>query len=383
MAPPNLSVQLQDLQLEYCQQLTPSLLSAALSTLPSLTSLGLSEAGLHSREDISTALDALQGQVTQLRWSCLGPAVPRVPQFLTSSAEISKLRRLQRLVLDGFTLNDDGLRALMTYCPILRHLQIDSCKLQVSHAEHPAACRWLELKVSKSISIKSLAHLPLTDIQNLFVEHLTVCVEAADSSAAEPASSQHTQPGRLSTEYDVSLAAGKLSAALAAEPACSFGCHGRLTLECPVHEMPDLLPLLARWQGVESLYLQANGMRRWPWLETLTPAAIGALGALLTMLPSCTALSLGGVKPHAETSLLPALVHTSITHIFLRYVHMTEAKLRLWCSGVQAGCRVTVNLEASCTFYGRIGRLREALAAAGNGVQLVFDGVLEDMQQQP
>jgi hypothetical protein len=159
-------------------------------------------------------------------------------------------------------------------------------------------------------------------------------------------------------------AAAKLAAAMAAAPDCTLGVSNGLSLACRVAEMPLLLPLLARWEGVTSLELAT------PQRECLTPAALGALGALLEIMPSCIALLIRGLLPHPSIQLLPALVRTHVSTVVLVHTHMTEAHLMLWCAGGQASRPITVELSDNCDLVGSISRVRSALTVPGSGVEL-------------
>jgi hypothetical protein len=133
-------------------------------------------------------------------------------------------------------------------------------------------------------------------------------------------------------------------------------------LSCLVSEMTSLLPLLARWHGVQLLHLET------PMGEGLTPAAVGALGALLERLPTCTDLQICGPVPHPCALLLPALARTSISTVHLDHERLSEARLMLWCAGGQPNRPITVH--ADCDFSGDSEHLHGILAMAGSAVQL-------------
>ncbi len=136
--------------------------------------------------------------------------------------------------------------------------------------------------------------------------------------------------------------------------------------------MPDMLPVLSHWWGLQRLELCASG------LDHLTPSAVAALGALLDALPSCRELGFERVLPHASAPLLPMLVSTCVEEVCLRHTHMTEADLMLWCAGDHVSRPITVVLRPFCIpgccddASDCLVRVRRHLAEAGSAVRLVL-----------
>jgi hypothetical protein len=146
------------------------------------------------------------------------------------------------------------------------------------------------------------------------------------------------------------------AAAMAAAPDCAFACDGDVTLHCRASELPQLLPLLARWRGVAGLELITPDSTD----SCLIPVAVGALGVLLQGMPLCTQLRLDGFTPHQFAPLLPALAGTAVDTIFLDHDHVTEPQLALWCAGQAGHCIRVVVTGANCELSGY---LKEVLAA--------------------
>jgi hypothetical protein len=330
------------------------LLAPTLAALPSLTSLdvtlrcSLTDSGV----DMSSMLSALAGQLTQLVWFheyVFLHEEPSLPSLLTSPAILCKLGKLQWLDMMGITLDDAGLRVLLENLPTLTHVGVRKFVLHESHAD--VGCRWEDLSMI-AVSTTCLAHLPLRGIKRVCVSQVMSTAAAAGGGGAAAAS--HT------------AAAAQLTAALSAtSPDCTWAtCYDKFTLRCKVAEMPLLLPLLARWTGIEVFKLIT------PEGECLTPAAVGALRALLKGMPSCTELSIGGLTPHPSIQLLPVLARTNVSTVVLVHTHMTEAQLMLWCSGGQARRPITVELQEACRFSGIISQVHDALDVPGSGVEL-------------
>ncbi len=326
------------------------LLVSALAALPSLTSLDV-KLLCHctdSRVDMSTVLPALAGQLTQLAWSCEWHEQPRLPSWLASPAVLGKLSKLKELHTFGTTLDDAGFLFLLLNLPLLTHIGVRKVVLQHSHAD--AGCSWEELRMC-TVTVTSLADLPLRGIKRVCVDELVSAAAAVAGDDGVEAAASHT-------------AAARLTAALAAAPDCTLGVSNGLSLACRVAEMPLLLPLLVRWEGVERLELSS------PTSECLTPAAVGALGALLERMPLCTHLIIAGLIPHPSALLLPALANTGVSCVALLHGRMIESHLMLWCAGGQASRPITVELFDDCDFVGSISRVRSALTVPGSGVEL-------------
>ncbi len=335
-------------------------LASTLAALPCLTSLEVTEIGTGSSDDMSTVLSALTAQLTRL---VLWPTWRKDPiccvaSFLTAPAIWTKLTQLQELDVKGVTVNDAGLRVLLAHMKGLARVRVHTFELQDSHAE--AECSWEELSM-ETVSVTSLAHLPLPGIECVWVDEVvsTAAVTAGgvgDAAATASASASSHTPAPTAP-------AAKLAAALAAAPDCTFECE-YFTLKCHVDEMPVLLPLLARWTGIGLLQLKT------PHGECMTPDAMGALRALLEATLSCTDLSISGPTPHPSALLLPALARTSVRMVNLNHDRMTEAELMLWCEGGQRSHHVTVYLGDYCKFVGNIFRVLGAVRVAGSGVDL-------------
>jgi hypothetical protein len=276
--------------------------------------------------------------------------------FLASPAVACKLSKLQQLDFRRFFLDDAGLRVLLASLPTLTHVRVRTVQLQDSHSD--VECSWEELRMDYA-NVASLAHLPLRGIRRVCVDELVSAVTAGDgggdaarSATAAVVAASHT-------------AAANLAAALGAAWNCTFVCDQRLILDCCVGELPLLLPLLARWQDMGTLQLRTPGG------ECLTPAAVGALGALLGGVPSCTKLIITGPTPHPSALLLPALASTSVSKVFLDDGRMTDVQLMLWCAGGQPSHPVTVQLRLGCDFDGDMSHVRTILSVAGSGVCLL------------
>jgi hypothetical protein len=207
------------------------------------------------------------------------------------------------------------------------------------------------------VSVTSLAHLPLPGIKRVCVHEL------------ECAHFTYFGQGRAAASH-AHAAAVKLAAALAAAPHCTFP-GTRLNLKCCVAQLPILLPLLARWHGMERLQLITGTG------ECLTPAAVAALGALLEGMPSCTQLNITGPTPHPSALLLPALVRTRVSTVWLNHYHMTDAHLLLWCAGGQPSHPITVKLLDGFHFVGDISLVRSTVGVPDSGVVLE-DDVVDD-----
>jgi hypothetical protein len=308
----------------------------------------------------------MAGQLTELDWRCEISGQRSVPSVLTSPAVLCKLGKLQRL--DVPTLDDAGLRVLLAHMPVLTHVRVWKVQLQDSHVD--VGCSLEELTV-RTVSVTSLAHLPLWGIKRVCAGELVSTSATNDNgataaAAAAAAAASHT------------AAAAKLAAAMAAAPHCTFACWepetrscGDLKLKCCVAEMPLLLPLLARWQDVDDLRVET------PSGEQLTPAAVAALGALLEGMPSCTGINIDGPIPHPSALLLQALARSNVSKVFLEHEGMTDVHLLLWCSGGQASKPITVTLLDGCDFVGNISRVRSAVDVPDSGVVLEGD-VIDD-----
>jgi hypothetical protein len=256
------------------------------------------------------------------------------------------------LGVPGALLDDAGLRVLLAHMPVLTYVSVTTVQLQDSHAD--VECSWEELRMD-DVSVTSLAHLPLRGIKHVRVNELVSAATAGGGDGVAAAAAYHT------------AAATKLSAALAAAPDCTFvSCYEEhiMPVRCSVAEMPALLPLLARWQGVKDLYLTTPSGQR------LTPAAVAALGALLEGMPSCKELTIEGPTPHPSALLLPVLSRTSVSKVFFCHDHMAEAHLMLWCAGGRASHPVALELRHGCEFVGDIRLVRSAVDERDSGVVL-------------
>ncbi len=286
----------------------------------------------------------------------MGIDEPNVVSWLASPAVLFKLGGLRRLEFSQSLVDDAGMHTLLTSFPALSHVVVGGCRLQGSHlAEDRMA--WEELCML-SIDVASLARLPLRVIKRVHVVGLY-----SDWSCTTTSSTTTINSGDAAA-----AAAASLTAALAAAPDCTFTCiDGRLDLHLHVSEMPALLPLIARWQGVRclSLCVPCKGSQR------LTAAAAGALGALLQVLPSCTELQLSGLKPHPSALLLPVLTHTSVTRVDLVDDIITEAELMAWCTGGDAAHPIEFELSFCCQFMGQPAHVSSVVNVLGSGVQLV------------
>ncbi len=343
----------------------PQRLISALAALPNLTSLELGLVGTGSSDDMCTVLSALAGQLTRLVWRPSRHSEPCLASFLSVPATWMKLTQLQCLDVspsrwsgdwNGIIVNDAALRVLLAHMKTLTHVHVHTVELQHSHAD--VGCSWEELSMD-NVSVTSLAHLPLRGIKRVWVKELESALTTAGDGggAGVAAAASHT------------AAAAKLSAALATAPDCAFDCSS-LTLKCHVHEMPVLLPLLARWKEMEALVLKT------PSGECMTTAAMGALRALLESMPDCDCLTIIGPTPHPSALLLPALANTNVTAVDLRHDHMTDAELMLWCEGGQPSHPVKVILDLELEFVGNMHRVLEAVSVPDSGVHLVDDGAI-------
>ncbi len=355
-------LQLRTLHLAQCTGLPVSLLTTTLTALPHLTSLTLAVAGLTGGDDFSMVLAASTGQLTHLAWesNVYTTYGLELPSFLTAPAVQHKLTRLQQLDIKPFDLDDSGLCAMMAHLPALKHITFCNLKLQDSHADVQLVCgSWEELHIGFETSVTSLARLPLRCIKRVIAWNLGLEDDADGSCTSNIASDAH--PASPVTV---------LTAALAAAPECELSCAcsdgNELQLSCPVSQLPALLPLLARWEGVKSMFLASSGMVS----ECLTPAAVGALGALLEGMPSCTKLALCRFTPSLTSLLLPALARTSVRELDFTYMDMSIVQLMLWCAGAPASCTMIIMLDESCV-DGDIGKVRTAIAESGSALQLV------------
>jgi hypothetical protein len=281
---------------------------------------------------------------------------PLAPAFPAASAVQSKLSKLQQLDLTPFSLDDAGLCLVFAHLPAITHVTVWSLKLQDKHADTQMACSWEELRIADAASFVTLARLPLRYIKRVLVG----CVECTDCTGANVSA--------------ISPAAA-FAAACVAAPHCHFTSHPNdsLTLICPVSQMPAMLNLLARWEGVKSLTLQP------PQGETqrLTHAAVGALGVLLEGMPSCTELKMYNYAPGVSALLLPALTHSSvgvvcISYAYGAYARITETQLALWCAGSQPGRPFTVKMRCpGGMMKAHIANVHAALTEEGSAVRLI------------
>jgi hypothetical protein len=347
------TLQLQTLHLGDCYDPPVHLLSTALASLPYLTTLTLPAQGSSGGDDISTALAASTGQLTRLAWVNLD-GYPKSPSFLAAPAVQNKLARLQQLDLSPFDLDDAGLSAMMAYMPALTHVEVLSLELQDNHADSPLMVfSWEQLFIRCLASATMLARLPLRCIKRV----VAWGVECEEDTTGN------------SSKNGTTLAA-TFAAALASAPDCRFACRGTLRLFCSASQLPAMLPLLARWEGVWSLWLSSPGRSS----DLLTPAAVSALGALLEGMPSCTKLNLHGYAPSPSAPLLPVLTRTSVVALVISCSPMTEAQMMMCCTGSQPGRAYTVKLRGSGDFFrAAVANVRASLAQAGSAVQLVTD----------
>jgi hypothetical protein len=255
-------------------------------------------------------------------------------------------------------LDDDGLNAMMAHLPALTHVKLACLRLEDNHADaQMVGCSWEELVVAIVTDVQSLARLPLRCIKRVALRCLGCQDNHSNSNTPDADSTPPSSPAAV------------LASALAAAPACSFCCHdttGALSFFCPVSQLPAMLPLLARWEGVRTLVVQPAGRV----LERLTPAAVGALGALLEGMPSCTNLGISGFTPNFNALLLPALTRTSVVQLDLTLMHVTEVQLALWCAGGNASRSIVVVMRRD-RVPGGIDEVRAAVAESGSVVQLV------------
>ncbi len=351
--------QLQTLNLGYCDDVPVCVLTTALAALPRLTNLTLPAEGPTGRDDVSVALAASCGQLTHLAWDGMVNTHVglKLPSFLTASAAQSKLARLQQLDIEPFDLDDTALRAMMAHLPALTHVTVENLQLQDSHADAHMTCSWEELIVSSITTVQFVARLPLRCIKRVALRCLA-CIDIHDNNNPAAASTPPTSPAAL------------FAAALAAAPDCTFSCapdSDRMGLFCPVRHLPAMLPLLARCKGVKCLALLWAESRP----ERLTPAAVGALGALLEGMPSCERLTVSGFTPNSNALLLSVLARTSVQVLDLAVESVSETHLMLWCAGGAASRAITVTLDESCQVDGDIGNVRTVIAESGGAVRLV------------
>jgi hypothetical protein len=135
-------------------------------------------------------------------------------------------------------------------------------------------------------------------------------------------------------------------------------------LKLHVREMPALLPLLARWQGMRRLKLRLPDDNS----QMLTPAALKALVALLEAQHACTELYITDFTPHPTALLLPLLAHTSVTRVVLMDCSITEAELMGWCAGSDVARRVAVLVDGDVE--GKPAHMRVVVDDAGSRVWL-------------
>jgi hypothetical protein len=302
----------------------------------------------------------MAGRLTHLHWNSMLPDGLDVACCLASPALQSKLSKLHRLELGTSTLDDAGMCILLKSFPALTYIAVGRCQLQHSHVDELGCSRWDEVRVSSS-DFASLARLPLRGIKRVRVWR----VGTAGSSSTTTTATNGDAAG-------VSTAAS-LAAALAAAPDCTFAARWAgdyLALELHVSEMPALLPLIARWQGVGRLSLRAPAHGTNP--QRLTPAAVKALGALLESMTSCNELSIAGMKPHPSAQLLPVLARTSVTRVSLVDYIITEAELMAWCAGGDAARPIVVAVNATGRFEGQPANVGGLADVPDSGVQLVL-----------
>jgi hypothetical protein len=305
--------------------------------------------------DTGSALPALAGQLTRLEWSNWKHE-SSVTAYLSPPAVLCKLSKLQHLLFDGFAVDDVGLRLLLTDMPALKHVCVRTVELQSSHADN-VGCSWEVLNM-RTVSVTSLAHLPLRGIKRVCVDELVSTVTAGAGNHGDAAAA---------SDDNAAAAVNQLSAALAAAPDCAFSCWQPdvgLKLHCSVSKLPILLPLLARWHGVLEFGLTTLSG------EQLTSAAVVALGALLEGMPSCKYLSIAGAEPHPSAQLLPALASSNVKEVLLNSDRMTDAHLMMWCKGGNPSRPVTVRLDDEGEFVGSIRRVLEAVSVPDSGVKL-------------
>ncbi len=354
--PLQLPAQLHTLCYEGCNNLLPGL-PAVLPALPHLTSLSLVIVDDHGIDQFCSVLLTIAGQLTHLQWDSLTHEF-NLASCLASPAVLFKLSSLRRLEVCRFKLDDAGLSVLLASFPELTYVGVGGCRLQRSHlAEDRIA--WEEFCI-RSIDVASLARLPLRVIKRVYVVGLY-----SDWSCTTTSNTTTINSG----DAAAAAAGATLTAALAADPDCTFTCiDGHLDLHLHVSEMPALLPLIARWQGVRylSLHTPVHGTDA----QRLTAAAAGALGALLQVLPSCSVLRLCGLKPHPSALLLPVLAHTSVTRVDLVDDSITEAELMAWCAGGDAAHPIAVHAYLYGVLEGHVANVRAIVDAPDSGVQL-------------
>ncbi len=346
--------------LDRCTHLPLEVLQSGLSRLPHLTSLSILPLGFTGPEHMSAVMEGLPGQLTHLALTWEGTVV----ELLAAQPSAVKLRLLRRLELPTSCLDDAGLTALLTQLPGLMHVEVSSCRLESSHAD--AACSWQELKMAGWLATRSLIRLPLRGIQRLVVSCL-MSVSSIVSSQLIMSNEMTVGPDGA-VQWPTPPSPDVVAAAL---NCCQLHCEGHLELQCCTDELTDLLPLLAKWQGVKEVWVCTHDFGFMPH------TAVAVLGVLLRGLPSCTLLRLDSLVPHPSALLLPALARTAVSTVYLDHDHFTETQLAQWCAG-QAGHPVHVVVTEHCEVAGRVAHIQDALAAVGADVTLEFRSEVYD-----
>jgi hypothetical protein len=304
----------------------------------------------------------MAGRLSHLQWDSMLPYELNLASCLASPALLVNLSKLRRLKVCRSTLDDAGMRTLVTSFPELTHVEVGGCQLHNNHLDEVGCSSWEELCID-STDFASLARLPLRRIKRVRV--CALCSAGSSSATVNGDSGFEVAHPEITS----------LVAALATAPNCAVVCDHCLLLKLHVSEMPALLPLIARWQGVGRLDLRAPGNDP----QQLTPAAVKALGALLEALPSCIELHMTGFKPHPSVQLLPVLAGiTSVTSIRLAINiitstdTITEAEVMAWCAGGNAAHPIVVTVTAYGRFQGQPDRVSSTVNVPGSGVQLVW-----------
>jgi hypothetical protein len=326
-------------------------LAAALALLPHLTSLALGEGAVAMLTDSCKVLSAVAGNLTHLYlWG--NHSMEAVTRILNGPDMLLSLRQLQRIELSNATLDDAGLRALVTHLPHLKHVAVCTCEL-LTTCQAGTACDWEELWLTGCLDTAAITRLPLQGVRKLTTWSVL----------------------RRSGNPDTNTTAADLAAALAAAPDCVLSCPraaSRAEFTCNADELALLLP---RWRcgagacSMERLFVSLT----YPDTDCLTPAVVGALASLLERTPSCTELHITDFRPpDADIApLLPALRNTAIRDVIFDHDDMTEEQLLSWCAG-RVGRPMAVRCVGS-TLVGQQARVRQALQEAGSDVTLLCD----------
>jgi hypothetical protein len=250
---------------------------------------------------------------------------------LQAPAVMSKLHHLREISCDHVVVDAD--MGVLLALPSLTHLAVLNFDLSFSHVHK--LCSWQELTVHGCFDVVGdLAKLPLQGLSRLVVGRLAPsCVDDWDGAMD-------------GTAHDV-------AAALANVPAsCHLTVHpdGRLVMDCGYghrnEDLRQLLPVLARWEGVRSLTVD-NDNSDDEGSKLLQPDTVTAIASQLANMPSCTTLKLDNWVPHLASPMLTALRPTHITRLVIGGYPVQEQHLVVWCSG-DAGREITVEVCEGC-----------------------------------